>query len=102
MATTSPRSLAAARSVAIIRLSSPRRRWVGATVTALTASAGTVAPPTTVSCWVNERNVATHRPPSNTPRTRERSVPTSRSAASSSVGAPGVRKPFSIARSQSG
>ncbi|CAM5614986.1 hypothetical protein SCYAM73S_05916 [Streptomyces cyaneofuscatus] len=102
MATTSPRSRAAARSVAIIRLSSPRRRCVGATVTPLIASAGTVAPPTTVSRWANERNVATHRPASNAPWRRERSVSASRSATSSSLGEPAVRKPFCTARSQSG
>src|SRR5438067_427180 len=38
MLATSPRSRAACRSVVSMRLSSPRRRWVGSTLAALTAS----------------------------------------------------------------
>ncbi|GAA5029224.1 hypothetical protein GCM10025738_08100 [Microbacterium fluvii] len=37
----------------------PRRWWVGATVTELTAHAGTIAPPGTVSSATHDANVPT-------------------------------------------
>ncbi len=38
-----------------MRLSRPRRRWVGLTLTLVIAFAATGAPPTAVSSWAKER-----------------------------------------------
>ena len=73
MLTASPRSAAARSPSAISPVSRPRRRWVGATVTAVTPSAGTVRPPGTVSSKGTVRNEPTHVPPSKAPQARLRS-----------------------------
>src|SRR4051794_8132784 len=61
MPTGSPRSLAAARSGSSIRRSSPWRRWVGATVTLVSAALGMTAPPGSVRVEANDRSVPTTR-----------------------------------------
>ena len=48
----------------------PRRRWLGRTVTAETAAAGSVAPPGTVRCVPQERKVPQARSPSNATQVR--------------------------------
>ena len=48
----------------------PRRRWVGSTVTAATADAGSAWPPGTVSSVAQDRNVPQIRSPSNAAQVR--------------------------------
>jgi hypothetical protein len=115
VATTSPRSFAAVRSWAIIRVSRPLRRWVGLTVTFEMASAATVRPPTTVSSCGNERKVATTwvasvgmrgvwaRDSSNAARVRDGSIWDERSLSSwGESDSGGRRKPMFRAFSQAG
>jgi hypothetical protein len=81
IATGSPRSRAARRSVPIISVSRPWRRWVALTVTFVTASAVTVTPPGTVSVVWNDRNVPTTAVPAYAARVRSKSMPPRRISA---------------------
>ena len=69
----SPASRAAAWAAAIIPDRTPRRRWVGWTVTALTADAASRAPPGTVSSVSHVRKQPTSRSSSAAVQTRSRS-----------------------------
>lgn len=55
-------------------VSSPRRRWVAATLTIVTPAVGTDAPPGTVSRKEKAPPEATHRSPSQAARKRPNSV----------------------------
>ena len=63
----------------------PRRRWVGRTVTAAMAAAGSLAPPGTVISVPHERNVPQIRSPSNAAHVRSGSQCSATCAASNAV-----------------
>ena len=75
----------------------PCRRWVGSTVTAATADAGSAWPPGTVSSVAQDRNVPQIKSPSNAAQVRAGSHDVETCSATAS--ASGLsRKPMPIAR----
>ena len=80
----SPRAAMSSCWRAMSAVSSPRRRWVGSTPTALMPAHGRAAGPGTVSPNERMAAVATMRPPSRTARLRSRSNVSAAAAISSS------------------
>lgn len=83
IATGSPRSWKSSSCRRMIEVSTPRRRWVAATLTIVTPAVGTRAPPGTVSRKLNAPAVPTSVSPSQAARERSNSV-VARSASRSS------------------
>src|SRR5579871_6908986 len=81
METASPRSAVARSSAVSISLSSPRRRWLGTTLTLVRADAATWRGPGTVSSVGKVRSVATTPASSKAPQVRARSTSSDHQAA---------------------